>query len=132
MPARERGHQGERGFRRLLTQRLEVTRALDHDLATKAELAPVGILEVDNSALDLTLSSSAKTSDLLAAAWAAGGSGAARRSLTPKELAINADNGSESNGKRSQFLARLVRLADAHWLVNPANLLPRPTTASTT
>ena len=29
-----------------------------------------------------------------------------------KELVINADNGPESNGKRSQFLARLVAFAD--------------------
>jgi hypothetical protein len=45
---------------------LEAARALDHDLATKAKLAPVGILEVASGELDLALAGSRKTSDLLA------------------------------------------------------------------
>ena len=92
---------------------LEAIRALDHDLATKEKLVPVGILEVGNGELDLTLSGSAKTSDLLADSlegwWQRRGLALAHL----KELVINADNGPESNGKRSQFLARLVDFADA-------------------
>lgn len=45
---------------------LEAVRALDHDLATKRKLAPVGILEAANGELDLALGASHKTSDLLA------------------------------------------------------------------
>ena len=45
---------------------LEAVRALDHDLATKKKLVPVGILEVQSGALALALATSAKTSDLLA------------------------------------------------------------------
>ena len=95
---------------------LEAVRALDHDLATKAKLVPVGILEVQSGALDLALATSAKTSDLLADTlegwWERRGP-----TLTHvKELVINADNGPESNGKRSQFLARLTAFADASGL----------------
>jgi hypothetical protein len=91
---------------------LEAVRALDHDLATKQKLVPVGILEVASGELELALASSAKTSDLLAdtlEAWWQ------RRGPTlshVKELVINADNGPESNGKRSQFLARLAAFSD--------------------
>ena len=95
---------------------LEAVQALDHDLATKAKLVPVGILEVASGALDLTLASSAKTSDLLADTlegwWQRRGPALSH----VKELVLNADNGPESNGKRSQFLARLVAFADASGL----------------
>ena len=91
---------------------LEAVRALDHDLATKQKLVPVGILEVGSGELELALATSAKTSDLLADTlegwWQRRGPGLAH----VKELVINADNGPESNGKRSQFLARLVSFAD--------------------
>ena len=91
---------------------LGAVHALDHDLATKQKLVPVGILEVASGELDLTLGSSAKTSDLLADTlegwWQRRGPALSH----VKELVINADNGPESNGKRSQFLARLVNFAD--------------------
>lgn len=91
---------------------LEAIRALDHDLAIKQKLVPVGILEVESGELDLALASSAKTSDLLADTlegwWTRRGPALSH----VKELVINADNGPESNGKRSQFLARLVAFAD--------------------
>ena len=91
---------------------LAAVRALDHDLAAKAKLVPVGILEVASGQLDLTLGGSAKTSDLLADSlegwWQRRGPALAH----VKELVINADNGPESNGKRSQLLAWLVRFAD--------------------
>ena len=91
---------------------LEAVRALDHDLATKAKLVPVGILEVASGQLELALASSHKTSDLLADTlegwWQRRGPVLGH----VKELVLNADNGPESNGKRSQFLARLAHFAD--------------------
>ena len=91
---------------------LEAVRAPDHDLATKKKLVPVGILEVGSGELELALGSSAKTSDLLADTLE--GWWQRRGPALPhvKELVINADNGPESNGKRTQFLARLVAFAD--------------------
>ena len=81
---------------------LEAVRALDHDLATKAKLVPVGILEVASGQLELALASSHKTSDLLADTlegwWQRRGPVLGH----VKELVLNADNGPESNGKRSQ------------------------------
>ena len=89
---------------------------LDHDLAIKEKLVPVGILKVASGQLDLALATSTKTSDLLAdcleAWWQRRGPALAH----VKELVINADNGPESNGKRSQFLARLAAFADASGL----------------
>ena len=91
---------------------LAAVQALDHDLATKQKLVPVGILEVQSGELELALASSAKTSDLLADTlegwWQRRGPALAH----VRELVINADNGPESNGKRSQFLARLAAFAD--------------------
>lgn len=95
---------------------LEAVRALDHDLATKNKLVPVGILEVASGQLALTLGSSAKTSDLLADSLEAWWQRRGPALTHVKELVINADNGPESNGKRSQFLARLVNFADTSGL----------------
>lgn len=91
---------------------LEAVQALDHDLATKKKLVPVGILEVGSGELELSLGSSAKTSDLLADTLE--GWWQRRGPALPhvRELVINADNGPESSGKRTQFLARLVNFAD--------------------
>ena len=95
---------------------LEAVRALDHDLATKEKLVPVGVLEVQSGQLELALGTSHKTSDLLADTlegwWRRRGPALSH----VKELVINADNGPESNGKRSQFLARLVAFADTSGL----------------
>lgn len=88
--------------------------AQDHDMAPdKEKLIPVGILEVGAGQLDLCFASSpAKTSDLLADClenwWR-------RRGLAyqgVEELVLNADNGPESNGRRTQFLSRLADFAD--------------------
>lgn len=87
-------------------------KALDHDLAIKEKLAPVGILEVVSGRLDLRMGISYKTSDLLADSlenwWEP------RRCQLGhiKELVINLDNGSENSGRRTQFLARMVVFAE--------------------
>jgi transposase len=90
----------------------QALRALDHDLATKEKLVPVGILEVASGQLELTFATSSKTSDLLADSlegwWRRRGPELSHL----EELLINSDNGPESNGKRSQFLARLTAFAD--------------------
>ena len=109
---------------------LEAVRALDHDLATKKKLVPMGILEVQSGQLELALGSSARTSDLLVdtleGRWQRRGP-----ALTHvRGLVINADNGPESNGKRTQFLSRMVAFADASGL-RIRWPTTRPTTAST-
>jgi hypothetical protein len=91
---------------------LAAVRALDHDLATKIKLVPVGILEAVSGELELALATSYKTSDLLADCLEAWWQRRAPALPHLKELVINADNGPESNGKRSQFLARMIAFAD--------------------
>ena len=91
----------------------QAVRALDHDLATKEKLVPVGILEVQSGQLDPTFATSHKTSDLLAdcleAWWRRRGPALGHL----EELVLHADNGPESSGRRTQLLARLAGFADA-------------------
>lgn len=87
-------------------------KALDHDLAMKEKLAPVGILEVGSGQLDLQMGTSHKTSDLLADSlerWWVRRSGQLEHI---KELALNLDNGPENSGRRTQFLARMVAFSE--------------------
>ena len=90
--------------------------ALDHDLATKEKLIPVGILEVASGQLDLSFGSSHKTSDLLADYLEGWWQRRGRELDGIEELLLLVDNGPESSGRRTQFLARLVDFADASGL----------------
>lgn len=88
-------------------------RAVDHDMGCREKYTPFGIVDEDSGQLDLTFGSSAKTSDFIVDAligwW---------DRLPPEEqqhlskLQIKADNGPESHGRRTQFLARMVAFAD--------------------
>jgi hypothetical protein len=87
--------------------------AADHDMGCREKYTPFGIVDEDSGQLDLTFGSSAKTSDFIVDAligwW---------DRLPPEErqhlsrLQIKADNGPESRGRRTQFLARIVAFAD--------------------
>ena len=87
--------------------------AADHDMGCEEKYTPFGVVDEDSGALHLTFGSSAKTSDFivdsLQAYWA---------QLPSQEcddidlVQIKADNGSESNGRRTQFLKRMVDFAD--------------------
>lgn len=95
---------------------LEAVQALDHDLATKAKLIPVGILEVASGQLDLSFGTSHKTSDLLADCLEAWWQRRRPDLGHLEELVLHVDNGPESSGRRTQFLSRLVSFADASGL----------------
>jgi hypothetical protein len=89
------------------------TRAADHDMGCREKYTPFGIVNEDTGELHLTFGSSAKTSDFivdsLQAWW---------EQQPPEQrgrvalLQIKADNGPESNGRRTQFLKRMVAFAD--------------------
>ncbi len=89
------------------------TRAADHDMGCREKYTPFGIVNEDTGELHLTFGSSAKTSDVivdsLQAWW---------EHQPPEQrdrvalLQIKADNGPESNGRRTQFLKRRVAFAD--------------------
>jgi hypothetical protein len=87
--------------------------AADHDMGCREKYTPFGIVNEDTGELHLTFGSSAKTSDFIVDAlhsWWEHRS--AQERDTVSLLQIKADNGPESNGRRTQFLKRMVQLAD--------------------
>ena len=87
--------------------------ASDHDMGCKEKYVPCGIVDEESGALHITFGSSYKTSDfivdVLEAKWAAlDAQDKAATSLIQSKM----DNGPERSGKRTQFLHRMVQLAD--------------------
>ncbi len=87
--------------------------AADHDNGCEENHTPFGVVNEDSGSLHLSFGSSAKTTDFIVDtlyAW--------RKSQAPEacaqviHLQIKADNGPESNGRRRQFLKRIVEFAD--------------------
>jgi hypothetical protein len=88
-------------------------RASDHDLGCQEKYVPCGIVDEGSGELAITFGSSYKTSDFivdtLEAKW---------QTMDEQEKAgtsliqIKMDNGPESSGRRTQFLHRMVQLAD--------------------
>jgi Rhodopirellula transposase DDE domain len=99
--------------------------ASDHDMGCKEKYVPCGIVDEESGALHLTFGSSYKTSDfivdVLEAKWAALD---AQDKAATSLIQIKMDNGPESSGKRTQFLHRMVQLADH--IQKPIQLLYYP------
>lgn len=99
--------------------------AADHDMGCDEKYTPFGLVDEDSGKLRIFFGSSAKTSDFiidgLYAWW---------NHLPPSErdsfhlLQIKADNGPESNGRRTQFLKRIVEFTDH--IGKPVQLLYYP------
>ena len=88
-------------------------KAFDHDMGCREKYTPFGIVDEDLGALQLIFGSSAKTSDFIVDglyAWWERQSPAQCEATSL--LQIKADNGPESSGRRTQFLKRMVQLAD--------------------
>jgi hypothetical protein len=88
-------------------------RASDHDLGCQEKYVPCGIVDEGSGELAITFGSSYKTSDFIVdtieAKWKTMDAQAkAETSL----LQIKMDNGPERSGRRTQFLHRMVQLAD--------------------
>jgi hypothetical protein len=87
--------------------------AADHDMGSKDKYTPFGLVDEDSGQLYLSFGGSAKTSDFIIDSlyhwWD-------QLPLTEQDdcslLQIKADNGPESNGRRTQFLKRMVEFAD--------------------
>jgi hypothetical protein len=87
--------------------------AADHDMGCKEKYTPFGVVNEDTGQLYLAFGSSAKTSDFIVDSiysWWDHLSVEERNGFSL--LQIKADNGSESNGRRTQFLNRMVEFAD--------------------
>ena len=88
-------------------------RAADHDMGCEEKHTPFGVVNEDSDSLYLSFGSSAKTSDFIIDslyAWWERQAPEERARVT--HLQIKADNGPESNGRRTQFLKRMVQFAD--------------------
>ena len=100
-------------------------RASDHDMGCQEKYVPCGIVDEASGALHITFGSSYKTSDFIVdtieAKWEAM---AEQEQAETSLIQIKMDNGPESSGRRTQFLSRMVQLAD---LINkPIQLLYYP------
>ena len=89
--------------------------ACDHDFQPAATLTPFGILLPESADNHLWFTEGKVTADFMAdriaemiPRW--------KKCFDLHTLVINADNGPESNGHRTQWLKRLVELSDAHQL----------------
>ena len=100
-------------------------RASDHDFGCEEKYTPFGIVDEDSAQLDLTFGSSYKTSDFIVDALEVKWNGLEEQEKTEVSmLQIKMDNGPESSGKRTQFLYRMVQLADQ--IGKPIQLLYYP------
>lgn len=88
-------------------------KASDHDMGCKEKYTPFGIVNEGTGQLYLTFGSSAKTSDFIIDSlygWWEQLPKAEREQSD--HIQIKVDNGSESSGRRTQFLKRIVEFAD--------------------
>ena len=99
--------------------------AADHDMGCEEKHTPFGLVDEDGGQLDLAFGSSAKTSDFIVDSlydWWERLPMDERHAFS--RLQIKADNGPESNGRRTQFLHRMVEFAD--YIGKPIQLLYYP------
>lgn len=92
-------------------------RAVDHDMAPEAVLVPCGILEVSRGVeeigqLWLAFGESLETSDFIADALELWWTERQPQYPAVRRLQIGLDNGPEINSSRTQFMKRLVAMAD--------------------
>ena len=100
-------------------------RASDHDMGCQEKYVPCGIVEEESGALHITFGSSYKTSDFIVDTIEAKWQAMEEQEQTETSLIqIKMDNGPESSGRRTQFLHRMVQLADA--IHKPIQLLYYP------
>ena len=100
-------------------------RASDHDMGCEEKYVPCGIVDEESGELALTFGSSYKTSDFIVDVIDAKWEARAEQEQTETSLIqIKMDNGPDSSGRRTQFLSRMVQLADV--INKPLQLLYYP------
>ena len=88
--------------------------AFDHDLGCKEKYTPCGIVDEESAQLAIVFGSSYKTSDFLVDTLEAQWNRLEEQEKAEvSKLQIKMDNGPESSGRRTQFLSRMVEVADA-------------------
>jgi hypothetical protein len=100
-------------------------RASDHDMGCKEKYVPCGIVDEESGEFHITFGSSYKTSDCIVDTIAAKWNAMEKQEQAYTSLIqIKMDNGPESSGRRTQFLSRMVQLADV--INKPIQLLYYP------
>lgn len=92
-------------------------KALDHDFKADATLVPFGIYQPDSGQTDLWFSESKVTADFMVDRLKELSPRLASEHLDLEVLVINADNGPESSGSRTQWLKRLAEFAAEQQIV---------------
>lgn len=87
-------------------------KALDHDMCHKKKLVPGGVLEPVTGRPFLFFGTNVKTSDFMADGLLLWWEERKHELSDLKSLVINLDNGPECSGRRTQFLHRMVELAE--------------------
>jgi hypothetical protein len=94
------------------------TKAVDHDFKADGTLTPFGIFRPQTSEAELFFTDSKVTSDFMAdrlEQWIAERAEALK---AIRKLVLDLDNGPENSGQRSQWLLRMVQLAQRYgWVV---------------
>jgi len=91
--------------------RVEV-KALDHDFRPDEKVTPVGVFLPQANELYIFLVSGTVTSDAIADCIHSVWTTIANRFVSVHTLVINQDNGPECHSRRTQFMNRIVQLAD--------------------
>lgn len=86
--------------------------AADHDMGCQEKYTPFGMVDEDSGQLHLVFGDSAKTSDFIVDGLHDWWDRLAPQDRNFSALQIKADNGPESNGRRTRFLQRMVEFAD--------------------
>ena len=89
------------------------TRGADHDFKPWGKLTPFGIFLPDQKELNFYFTSSKVTSDFIADRLEQWWQGNRERYPRIRKLLLDLDNGPENHSRRSQFIYRLVRWAQA-------------------
>lgn len=98
--------------RRGRSRGIKAVKALDHDMQSKEKLIPGGILEPVTGMAFLFFGTSYKTSDFIVDGLLLWWEERKQELSGVKNILINADNGPECSGRRTQFLLRLTEFAD--------------------
>ena len=100
-------------------------RASDHDMGCEEKYVPCGMVDEESGEFHITFGSSYKTSDFIVETIEAKWNAMKQQEQAETSLIqIKMDNGPESSGRRTQFLARMVQFADV--INKPIQLLYYP------
>ena len=87
--------------------------ALDHDFAPECKVSPFGLFRPDTNETWLYFTSGPVTADFMVDRLQEIWPGLKKNGNSPHTLVINADNGPENSGSRSQWLKRIVAFSAA-------------------